>query len=662
MPRWVDKVKDKLSSLSIENDESRPESRSRGAQQRPAPSSQRSNDLLAFFRRQKESASASSGKTQEFTYSQLDSERHFRLLHLTFEIKKPCWDLVTKSLDDCPIYNAISYSWGSTTVESRMSFKNGQEFPLSGTLKAIICAMEERVVRLNLYDLWIWIDAICINQADDEEKSRQVQMMRDIYSGAALTLVWLGAIDDEQDRVYSTVSRLTELFNRRPIPETENTVRTAIIQDEPWVLHTDEAICDLLDRRWFSRVWIIQEITCSQKVEIIWGSRLIDFEDLQVIVEQYRRLRSTLKSRGIQGFANVGYIESMRNLIKKGGELSFHTALWQGFNFDSTDPRDKAYALLGLVNERHRKGIHIDYGKDPNDIYTEVAFHLLSDTTVSGGFRSSIDVLSAAGIGHAGRGEKLPSWVPDWTRHRRPLNLSMSTYGQTTPRFMAGISKEFVVNTRLRPDASSIIMRGIVLDVVSQQTGTRPSFPQVKPEKYRKVDSAVYRDILIHLDDCIELVSSVCPYPSMEAPQEVLWRTLVGNSSRELGIAPPEYGEFWQQFYEMVKLGSDDDTRTRIQAHPYMNPFKSVYEWLESGRLFVTQGGFVGMGWAGMQKGDKVALIIGALTPYLLREVPAGLAGEAGQTKYQLVGECYVHGLMNGEGLTMGDVEDILMV
>lgn len=95
-----------------------------------------------------------------------------------------------------PKYEALSYTWGDETAKKRISI-NGKEFEvgrnLYDALKHIRSANRDRV---------LWIDAICINQANVPEKNQQIRMMPFTYSRASQVLVWLG-LPSGVDRQYS---------------------------------------------------------------------------------------------------------------------------------------------------------------------------------------------------------------------------------------------------------------------------------------------------------------------------------------------------------------------------------------------------------------------------------------------------------------------------
>ena len=95
-------------------------------------------------------------------------------------------EIVSLSADPKPTYEAISYCWGDTTGRDRIIL-NGQVFeaPLAG-------AKVLRRFRLQDAPWTVWIDALCINQEDREERNDQVSLMGKVYRSTIRTLVWLG--------------------------------------------------------------------------------------------------------------------------------------------------------------------------------------------------------------------------------------------------------------------------------------------------------------------------------------------------------------------------------------------------------------------------------------------------------------------------------------
>lgn len=121
-----------------------------------------------------------------------------------------CYTVVT-TLDDAPEYPAISYNWGDEE-DTRPIMLNNRVVQVTANLAAFLRHAQHG------RHLWgirnAWIDALCINQKDDSEKSWQVQMMRDIYAGADEVYAWLGRATRLTAPMITWIKRTTEGIKR----------------------------------------------------------------------------------------------------------------------------------------------------------------------------------------------------------------------------------------------------------------------------------------------------------------------------------------------------------------------------------------------------------------------------------------------------------------
>ena len=139
-----------------------------------------------------ESLKDSVGEVPKLEYDPVVNTTHdFRLLTIKARGDSQIYGNLTNfSHRSCPRYYALSYEWGNLLSEEPIIVKSCKvEFTVTVTLNLHLAL--EHLVREH-EDLVIWIDAICINQSDDEEKGLQVLHMGDIYARAEETTVWLG--------------------------------------------------------------------------------------------------------------------------------------------------------------------------------------------------------------------------------------------------------------------------------------------------------------------------------------------------------------------------------------------------------------------------------------------------------------------------------------
>src|SRR5690242_3154228 len=130
-------------------------------------------------------------------YRQLDAaKQEIRLLCLLLSAEQSrdliSCELIHECLDNVRPYAALSYVWGSP-LPSRDIQIDGQRVPVGENLYQAVLQLREKDESV------LWIDAICINQSDNSEKTTQVQLMREIYSRAHGVIVWLGCGNPETD-------------------------------------------------------------------------------------------------------------------------------------------------------------------------------------------------------------------------------------------------------------------------------------------------------------------------------------------------------------------------------------------------------------------------------------------------------------------------------
>jgi len=108
------------------------------------------------------------------------------------------------SLNNHPLYFALSYTWGDPNDLTSITL-DGSVIQATRSLKEALRHLQhkERPVK-------IWVDAICINQMNDREKSLQIQLMKSIYQNADSVIIWLGLDSDGSDLLMDRLDELGE--------------------------------------------------------------------------------------------------------------------------------------------------------------------------------------------------------------------------------------------------------------------------------------------------------------------------------------------------------------------------------------------------------------------------------------------------------------------
>ena len=173
--------------------------------------------------------------------------------------------LQVKSLDTKMLcYSALSYCWG-TGLATRLIKINSVPVPITEHLESAL-----KRVRSVSGQIRIWVDAICINQFDNDEKSIQVGMMRKIYSKAMDVYIYLG------EQTAETLSKppFSRHEEQRIIEELNSKKFSSELHEYKTVIN------DIVDRPWFSRTWVIQESSVNLHAKILCGSLNLDIERL----------------------------------------------------------------------------------------------------------------------------------------------------------------------------------------------------------------------------------------------------------------------------------------------------------------------------------------------------------------------------------------------
>ncbi|KAF1978376.1 heterokaryon incompatibility, partial [Bimuria novae-zelandiae CBS 107.79] len=165
-------------------------------------------------------------------------------------------------------YVALSYTWGDPK-ETREIVVNGKSVQVTVNLEAALRALRDKApVKAGLK---LWIDALCINQDDNDEKGVQVKRMADIYRQAFDVVVWLGPEADESWKALKLIEILSDSWEkdqgkwlREYLDSDENSLFKLRPPNEPSLIGCWHALRNLMFRPYWKRVWIIQELVVSR--------------------------------------------------------------------------------------------------------------------------------------------------------------------------------------------------------------------------------------------------------------------------------------------------------------------------------------------------------------------------------------------------------------
>jgi hypothetical protein len=364
-------------------------------------------------------------------------------------------------------YKALSYTWG-TAMSEKDILCNGTPFKVGENLyNALWQIREDGEIGLP----W-WIDAICINQANILEKNVQVRMMRGIYENASSVLAWIGPGKAEDAIGFALLRTIYDKLGHHvdsiqvdtvvgPRLDTLEQLGLPPMENLQW-----KAMTDILDREYFYRMWIIQEILVAQQCSIKCGTQSIDRQELFAIGALYelflqirnavhlqllalrdpenersdpepfnpKRFRETVATQKIpQGnrdfrifpvrdlwLISVNKARQAQDGSRGGSGMSMAFLLNATRQFKAKIPVDKIFALAGLSSDIS-EGI-IDYTKTVAEVQIEVALTSIERPNTWGARLFSE-------VNASGHSIEIPSWVPDWVG--APIeNSSLSAYNR----------------------------------------------------------------------------------------------------------------------------------------------------------------------------------------------------------------------------------------
>jgi hypothetical protein len=267
---------------------------------------------------------------------------------------------------------------------------------------------------------YLWIDAICLNQADDAEKATQIPLMGEIYGQARKVRIWLGAEIEDPLQVFAFLRAIVGLNTTGE----ELVQRVQEIADRVFTDSSLKLLRRFLCLPWFSRRWVLQEAALARDARVHLGNYTIPWGWLASAADILET--ATWQEFGLSGEAlnSLSLISTLWSLKSPGNHLL--ELLWKFHSAHCTDPRDRLFAVIGLAHSDERSNMHlIQYSQH----WTKI-FHQYAITTL-GKFRYSDEnlvhrqllthVLAFGSL--CDLDESMPSWLPDWSKQRRYMNF-----------------------------------------------------------------------------------------------------------------------------------------------------------------------------------------------------------------------------------------------
>ncbi|WKT43975.1 Chloramphenicol acetyltransferase-like domain superfamily [Fusarium oxysporum f. sp. vasinfectum] len=606
------------------------------------------------------------------TYQSLTSSTSFRLLQI---LSNGGQDILRCRMFDAdlaaqetPRYIALSYTWHEETLPK--------------TFRPVLINDKYLNVSLNLWNFLqnyretageriIWIDQICINQEDKDECVQQIGQMCEIYQRASMDLFWIGEPDEDTEAVLDLLSSLDRLETHLLESGGSHPGISALLNpifirsvglpehDAPiWA-----SLMKFISRSAFHRAWIIQEVAVSRKPAIFCGLLMLPFDVVgraATFLVESSWIKLFHKIYKVSGAA--GFITGMMNCRvrhQEGEHQSLDLLLASTRRFKATKPVDKIFALINLAESGRKKALppalRPDYRKSVVEVFRDVTLHLIR--------QGSLDILSGVEDAKFRQIHQLPSWVPDYSVHQVASILCMPP----------------------RPGSLSLYAAAAGRDVSVQHSPSDPdtlTLSAYKIDKISKICPIAEKSIYDTLEKWASMVDFSAVYPIVNGKSgsmiDAFWRTLIGNIG--LGTSHYPVSEDWVykfaafalQAREELQLhfSSSADTQSAAVESPSLTPgIDSVVRLLQDlhhgkegldqdgglyestmhhvswhRRMFLTNGGYLGLAHPSTQPGDEVILLSGGRVPFVVKR-GSGDRPEG----YSIVGEAYFRAQVAGE-------------
>ncbi|KAN0121865.1 Heterokaryon incompatibility protein (HET) domain containing protein [Hyaloscypha variabilis] len=551
------------------------------------------------------------------------------------------------SLDSPPPYETVSYVWGDASIceNIQLRYISSRSHPKHGTHEeSFTCvpvttnlALLLRNLRHSVISRLLWIDAICINQYDNDEKGHQVQLMATIYKLGARSTVWLGEeragstnalhlVDNCVQMAHPAIF-IGEAEDEQSNESYDSDDREEHQQEEPLYLTRTECEClkSILDHRdiWF-RIWILQEIIFAPKPVLMCGSDVLPWDSLAAFLRVVRSAKSFFETKSVE---HALLMDKQRRIFQAQGkrkitEGTLLSLLGSTESFRSSDERDKLYALLNITNDHLE--IVPDYGISAAEMWVSAVKvfirsekHLIPFRKRPLIFASEIQCL-----------RELPSW----------LNLATAdgTILQSSSSRLTGDEENHALISSHVPSEllNELSVESILLTKFGDNSQYSISFHDLVHIRQTRTNELllflIFRDTT---EDSSGLWSMVLQVLLPEKP----W----GIDDSKLGCFTMDES---RQFREMCEAtirckGDKDSCYLSVSAADLLEleTYRTDFNALFNHHLIITDSGLIAVLTTTIIQGDEIHIVLGSPAVLVLRPI-SKMEG-----RYKVIGESFVY-------------------
>ncbi|XXG99605.1 hypothetical protein Hte_005946 [Hypoxylon texense] len=620
-----------------------------------------------------------------YAYTALDPNHpHIRLVTLMpglWSDQISC-TIHTVPFDGQQAYETLSYVWGDAKNRKSISL-NECDFEVTENLWLAM-----RRLRSPEAARVIWIDAICINQQDNDEKSHQVAMMGEVYSKCSNCVIWLGESDEEAEPGVRSVTAV-KAFELLDILATDQHLPElpcfSVVEGERTAIHPQYeehfmALKHFLDLPWWRRIWVIQELALPGEVKFLYASEELPYQTLRGVVKVLNThaatcckshrmsLRELAFDRLLVVQEQVDPMVSTREKWAAQEPTTLFQLRRQFYAFQATEKRDLFYGLLGLVTDwGSAEPLRPNYGCGLRAAITEAVFRCISEQQ---GMEFLVGERFFRTSGTADT-ESLPSWVPDAYFCSIPTKWVIVEQRRTViaSSFAASGTHDQLASELALAEGEVLLAQTVMIDKIAKVGSVCDAL-----ENWFKAP-----DVLRQWMEMLEI--GLQDWPEQPPPNgslmDAVWRTIICDSvetdTTTLSYRRPNVDDYsdlrslWNTFLGFLPFLSSLGLSFTEESHDMLQSKapKTVYHimvCIYQRRLFVTERGLIGLAPRDASVDDEVHIMLGCPSPFILRPMEEATKVEyKGDilSSYTIIGDGYLHGNMSGEALEGGSQGDI---
>ncbi|KAK5123885.1 hypothetical protein LTR85_002081 [Meristemomyces frigidus] len=512
-------------------------------------------------------------------------------------------------------YEALSYTWGSQD-DPWSVLVHGSDCSTLKVTKNLKKALYE--LRLKDESRVLWIDAICINQADLDERSKQLRLMAQIYERATRVVAWLGPTSYDSDLALDCFNSINaNLAVNWAAGEYEVLRNDTLWADDSETLPCNDqqvlAICNFLYRPWFERLWIWQEIRLGAKrAMLVVGDRNLSWTAFcnAAFLIRHRGMPHTSASARL-----VPRMEHIHRLCHR--QLPMLDALESTRWCKCSDERDRVFTAL-IIDQDFGSSLAIqsEYAKPTHQVYVEAVSKHLEQ-------HSDLEFLKYLAPEQNMQG--LPSWAPDWSAARTVQRLDVSNAAASS-QSAACVG----MDSTLRCEGIAVAKLAKVVPFQGLDH-TLLQGDRLGRKLVQMVDQVTEDEELLRNKDY----------------REVLCRVLTQNNLRNRFAQPIE-----QQSEACLRetLGMRE---AALSVKDRQSGRRDLFHICAGRSLCVSDERRFCLAPGAALPGDVIAVLLGCTSAVILRSSAAGT--------YQVIGEAYYDGVMDGEAV-LGPFQDDISI